>query len=116
MVEKTTPRAPTQTSYATPAIPAGIDGATFLADPTTDKLVRVVMEIGAALWIERRRTRTLERALVRAGVIAPDAVEQWVDEPAAAAADREELERWMRQLYGPLAQIGGANDHKTGAR
>ena len=66
------------------------------------------MELGAALWTERRRTRTLERVLVSAGVLAADAVEQWVDEATAAEADREELERWMQRLFGPLAEIGPA--------
>lgn len=103
-------------AYATPAIPASVDGATFLSDPVTDQLVRVVMELGAALWVERRRTRTLERVLVRDGVFAQDEMEQWVDAPEDAAADREELDRWMKRIYGPLAQIGSAEHRAEGAR
>ena len=96
------------TAYATPAIPAGVDGATFLPDPVTDELVRVMMELGAALWVERRRTRTLERVLVRSGALAPDAMEQWVDEPEDAASDSEELKIWMKRTFGALAQVGPA--------
>lgn len=33
-------------AFATPAIPAGVEDATFLSDPVTDQLVRVVMELG----------------------------------------------------------------------
>ena len=90
---------------ATPAIPAGVDGRTFLSDPVTDKLVQVVMELAAALSVERRRTRTLERVLIDAGVIVPDALEQWVDAPDVAAADREELDLWTKRIFRPLTQI-----------
>lgn len=96
----------TQAAYATEAIPAGIDAATFLSDPVTDQLVRVVMELGAGLWVERRRTRTLERVLERSGILASGALEQWVDEPADAEMDNKELEQWMKRIYGPLAKIG----------
>lgn len=101
--------------HATPAIPADVDGARFLADPVSDQLVRVVMELGAALWVERRRTRMLERVLVDAGVVAPDAVEQWVNAPDDAAADREELDQWLRRVFGPLTKIGAADSRAGGA-
>lgn len=117
MTSKPAPRPADQEAardaYATPAIPSGVESATFLADPVTDQLVRVVMELGAALWVERRRTRTLERVLVSAGALAPDAMEQWVDAPQDAAADSEELAQFMKRTFGPLAQIGPAN-RRTG--
>jgi hypothetical protein len=96
-------------THATPAIPADVDATRFLADPVSDQLVRVVMELGAALWVERRRTRVLERVLVDAGLVAPDAVEQWVNAPDDAAADREELDLWTRRIFGPLTKIGAAD-------
>ncbi len=98
-----------RTTHATPAIPADVDAARFLADPVSDQMVRVVMELGAALWVERRRTRILERVLIDAGLVAPDAVEQWVNAPDDAAADREELDRWTRRIFGPLSRIGAAS-------
>jgi len=90
------------------AIPSGVEDVTFLSDPVTDQLVRVVMELGAALWVERRRSRTLERVLVSGGVIAADALEQWVNEPADEEAEREELNQWMKRIYGSLAHTGAA--------
>lgn len=99
-------------AYASAAIPSGIEGKTFLPDPVTDQLSRVALELGAALWTERRRTRTLERLLVDAGVIAADAMEQWQDCDADAEAGRAELEQWMRRVYGSLTQMGTTDDRK----
>ncbi|MFT7287941.1 MAG: hypothetical protein ACI87W_002056 [Halieaceae bacterium] len=90
------------------AIPSGVEDVRFLSDPVTDQLVRVVMERGAALWVERRRTRTLERVLLSTGVIAADAMEQWLNEPTDEEAEREELDQWMQRIYGTLANIGPA--------
>jgi hypothetical protein len=76
------------------AIKAHTDKATFLADPVVDSLVTVVLELGAQVWTDRKRIRTLEALLVNQGVTQPNAVETFlfpIEQDEAWRAERDEF-------------------------
>lgn len=88
-------------SVATPAIKAHTDETAFIDHPVVDNLVTVVLELGAQLWTERKRLRTLEAVLVKGG-LAADAVEAFTFSPEEEEAIREERDYFIETTFGAL--------------
>ncbi len=88
-------------SVATDAIKAHTDQAAFLDNPVVDNLVTVVLELGAQLWTERKRLRTLEAVLVKGGM-APDAVESFMFPLEDEAAWLAERDYFIETTFGAL--------------
>jgi hypothetical protein len=88
-------------SVAGEAIKAHTDRAVFVADPIVDNLVTVVLELGAQLWTDRKRLRTLEAVLVQNG-LAPDAVETFVFPVDQDEAWRKERDDFIQTTFGAL--------------
>jgi hypothetical protein len=81
------------------------DGAPqFFRDPAVDRLMEVVMELAAELWVSRRRERLLEAALVERGVLAADALELRVLSDSERADLRAERDALLGRVFGVLAR------------
>lgn len=80
----------------------------YFADPATDRLLAMVVTLIGELSATRERVDSLERVLEREGLLAPDAVEEYRPEGAAAAtreARRAALtERVLRVLEAEIAE------------
>jgi hypothetical protein len=89
-------------SVAGEAIKAHTDRATFLADPVVDSLVTVVLELGAQLWTERKRSRTLQALIEQNGVIAGNSVETFQFPIEQDEAWRQERDAFIETTFGAL--------------
>ena len=80
---------------------------TFFADPAIDRLVGMVLALTAEVHVLRERTRLLEDALAKRGIVDPGALDVIVPDgalEARLAADRAALVRHVfESLPGRLA-------------
>lgn len=72
-----------------------------------DRLGQALLTLTSELWVTRDRVRILEAALVNAGVLTPDAVDQLQPDEALQAELRAERTRLIDAL---LTTLGRAND------
>jgi hypothetical protein len=84
------------------AIKAHTDKMAFLPDPVVDNLVTVVLELGAQIWTDRKRIRTLEALLVQHGVTTADAVETFTFPIEQDEAWRKERDEFIQTTFGAL--------------
>lgn len=77
----------------------------FLSHPTLDRLVTVVLELGAQLWIERDRRQILEAILTARGALPVDAIETYRHSPEAQAARERDKEAFVERLFGSLKTL-----------
>lgn len=77
----------------------------FLPNPILDRLVDVVLELGAELWIERDRRRVLETVLEERGIVTAEMIEHHRDTPEQRAARLAERDRLVKRLYDALGKL-----------
>lgn len=73
-------------------------------EPDTGRLAALLFELGAQLHVERTQRLALEAALVRAGVLAPDAIAGLAGDPELSRSSRAELDMSMRKLMRVLIE------------
>jgi hypothetical protein len=83
----------------------------YFADPATDKLLVMVLELTQELSVTRDRLDTVERLLDDAGVLSMTAVDSWLPSRAAAEARgarrAEMLSRIFRASQQELEAVVG---------
>ena len=83
-------------------MPPDRDEPAFLPHPLMDRLVDVALSLGAELYAERDRRRTLEAILVEQGVLAADAIElHRFNEAEQPSRDADRI-AFVQRLYGAL--------------
>ena len=85
--------------------PLAGDDPVLLKDPVVDALMRMVMEITAELWVERERRLALEDVLQDAGVIAPNAIEDYQPDSEQAAAIRGQRDELINGVFKELRRL-----------
>lgn len=88
-------------------MPLAGDSPVFLSDPVQDALMRMVMEISAELWVERERRMALEDVLVQSGVIAADAVENYLPDSDRSEEIRAQRDALVNGIYKELKRMMG---------
>ncbi len=89
---------------ARPGNPSYTDREVFLGHPMIDNLLKIVMELGAETWANRRRLRIIENLLDAEGVLTREAIEKHIV-PASEQADmQKERDAFVRRVYGVLAR------------
>ncbi len=76
---------------------------TFLEPPVIDRLLDVIVAMGAELWAERERSWVLEQLLVQRGLLDADALEQFRRSAVQGAQRQAERDAYTRRIYGALA-------------
>ncbi|MCC6007133.1 MAG: hypothetical protein JJU40_05610 [Rhodobacteraceae bacterium] len=71
---------------------------TFFADPSTDRLLAMVMTLAAELHVTRDRLATLEMMLERAGQLAPGALDVFTPTPEEKARLDAERQAFASEL------------------
>jgi hypothetical protein len=82
-------------------IPAHSESFSFLPDPVSDNLIQVVIELGSAYWVMRRRMLILERLLEQGGAVTAEQIETYVPTP-------EETREWAALRDGFTQRVYGA--------
>lgn len=83
----------------------------YFSDPMIDKLLEIVLLIGGELWTIRDRQAVTEHLLATKGVVTPDLIETFKQDPTAEALSQEQrlqfIQRIFSCLYGgtPLAPL-----------
>jgi hypothetical protein len=75
---------------------------TFFRDPAVDRLLGVVMELAAEVYVLRDRLETLTEVLQRSGIVGEDALEQFeasADVRAKRLAERDAL---IARILAPM--------------
>lgn len=83
----------------------------YFADPAIDRLMGFVYALSAEVWVLRDKLGRLETVLERSGVLAPEALEQYVPDAAERAANTEDRRAFvaalMQNLEGVQISRGG---------
>jgi hypothetical protein len=108
MSSETEPKPDARRSAAGDFIPSNTDEVSILADQTVDKLMHVVIALGAELWTTRRRQMTLEAVMAKVGVTSED-VEKYVPSDAEKAAWSAERDIFIKRTFSALERVGDAN-------
>jgi hypothetical protein len=74
----------------------------FLADPSVDALMQVVLEIGSELWVSRQRTMILEKALIARGALSEQELESFEPSASVRAEFVSERDRMISAIYDAL--------------
>jgi hypothetical protein len=76
----------------------------YLTEENTDDLARMVVGLLSEFWIMRDRMAIMEELLVKSGVLAPDAIENFSWTPAQAAEMEKLRDKVVASVIGaPLA-------------
>ena len=100
--ELTVTKPGSQIPYATDSIPGHTDRTVLLGNPILDRLVSTMMEMGAELWMQRRRLLALERALAQNGMPAAAMIEQAIADEAELVEERAQRDAMIDRIFGPL--------------
>ncbi|HEY1130239.1 MAG TPA: hypothetical protein VGF12_12625 [Roseateles sp.] len=86
----------------------------FLDDPAVERVMSVAMAVAGELAVARERIDTLERLLVKQGVLGADAIETFVPDAEAQSArnqwGREYISRVLRMLEQDVQAMNGPQD------
>ena len=86
----------------------------FLDDPAVERVMSIAMAVAGELAVARERIDTLERVLVKQGVMPADAIETYVPDAEALAArnqwGREYIARVLRMLEQDVQAMSGPQD------
>lgn len=86
-------------------MPPESDEPAFLPHPLMDRLVDVALSLGAELYAERDRRRTLEAILVKQGIIEADAIERHRFNAAEQSSRDTDRVAYVQRLYGALNKL-----------
>jgi hypothetical protein len=76
----------------------------FFDQPAIDNLIAVTLELGAELWVQRERTRVIEKLLAERGVVTAEMIEQYQASDAELAQTRSERDAFVNRLFGAFAR------------
>lgn len=76
----------------------------FLESLSADDLVAVILRLGMEISVLRERLATQEALLVQAGVLSPDAIDDYNPSGTEEASRRQAREDWVQQI---LTDLGG---------
>ena len=71
----------------------------YFADPATDKLLVMVLELAQELSVTRDRLDTVERLLDRAALVPASEVDSWLPDADAAAARAERRAAFLNRIF-----------------
>lgn len=74
----------------------------YYSDPMIDRLMDIVLALGAELWVTRDRQMVIEHLLATEGSVTPERIEAFVPPPEMAAAQVQARKDLARKLYGDL--------------
>lgn len=77
----------------------------YFDDPVKDALVKMILELGAQVWINRERIAALEGALAAGGALSPDAVERYEHDDASKDALLSERNEFVRLILRNIEQL-----------
>ena len=77
-------------------------GPQYHSDIAIDNLMSITLELGAALWEERTRVRTIEALLAEKAGISLEDIETYKMSADAAKALSEDRDAFIQRLYGVL--------------
>lgn len=77
----------------------------YFDDPVKDALVKMILELGAQVWINRERIAALEGAITAEGGLSPDAVEHYEHDESGRAALLRERNEFVRLLLRNIEQL-----------
>lgn len=77
----------------------------YFDDPVKDALVKMVLELGAQVWVNRERIATLEAALIARGALGPETVEKFEHDESSTSALVDERNEFVRLLLRNVEQL-----------
>ena len=83
---------------------AGVEPS-FLPHPLMDRLIEVVLSLGAELWTEKDRRQALEQILLARGIIAADSIEQLRFTAEQEVERTKQREQFVQRIYATLAKV-----------
>ncbi|NKB46139.1 MAG: hypothetical protein GKS03_17905 [Alphaproteobacteria bacterium] len=93
-------------SYTADFIKSDTEQAVFLGNPLMDDMMTSIIALGAEVWANRRRTRTIELLFEKEGAITRDMVEAYVPTAEEEAQLRKERDAFIQITYGHIARTG----------
>jgi hypothetical protein len=105
------------TKYATEYVKNDWDKVVFLDNPHTDNLMTAFLNLGAEMWVTRRRQLITEKLLSQGAKVSAEAIDAYNPSPEETAAwekQRDEfIERTFSVLTRPITKVAGAAPSTT---
>ena len=76
----------------------------FLPHPLLDRLIDVVLSLGAELWAEKDRRQALEQILQTRGIIAADSIELLRFTAEQQAERTKQRDQFVQRIYATLGK------------
>ncbi len=87
-------------------IPSDFANFTFFEDRTVDKLMQVVISLGAEFWVMRRRMLVTEALLDKGTIVTTAEIEKYVPTKEEQAAWEQERDIFIKRAYEALTTEG----------
>jgi hypothetical protein len=87
-------------------IPSDFANFSFFEDRTVDKLMQVVISLGAEFWVMRRRMLVTEALLDKGTIVTTAQIEQYVPTADEQSAWEEERDIFIKRAYEALTTEG----------
>jgi hypothetical protein len=84
--------------------PAPAPEPAFFDNPAIDNLISVTLELGAELWVQRERSRVLEKLLAEKGLVTSELIEAYQPTAEETAAAKAERDAFVNRLFGAFAR------------
>ncbi|MDE0800961.1 MAG: hypothetical protein OSB02_09535 [Rhodospirillaceae bacterium] len=92
--------------YTADFIKSDTEQAVFLDNPLMDDMMTSIIALGAEVWANRRRTRTIELLFEKEGTITRNMIEGYVLTEEEEAELRKERDAFIQLTYGHIARTG----------
>ena len=91
-------------TYATDFIKSDTEQAVFLGNPVLDNMMSSMIALGAEVWSNRRRMRTVEKLLEKHGAVTREMIESYLPSEEEQAAELAERDAFIERAFGALAR------------
>ncbi len=88
-------------------LPASQRMPVYFDNVAIDNLISVVLELGAATWVNRDRLRIVEKLLSEKGVVTSEMIEKYVPTDEEREATKAERDAFVNRLYGAFSKNPG---------
>ncbi len=77
----------------------------YCDNPIIDALISVVMELGAAQWVQHERLRIMEKLLSEKGLVTTEMIEKYAPSDDERAAAKKARDEYIGRIYNAFAKL-----------
>lgn len=103
----------TDTTHREDYVPMQVDDV-FLNNPALDNVTSAVIALGSEFWALQTRMNVVETLLEEKGTVSKEMIENYRPTAEERAALDEQRDRFIKRVYGFLANTESSSDQQAG--